>query len=358
MNFALGFKPAMGDASEKQLICHICLEIFHKPVVILQCQHNLCRKCGNYVFQASNPLWQNRGSTTVSTEGLFRCPSCCHEVVLDRHGVHGLQRNLLLENIIDIYKPESSRPLLPKTEQQQLMCDQHEDEKINIYCSPVRCPPAPCVIGLGIFWYLTIRFISILGVTIRLKIDSRDAIAFLVAGNDRVQALITQMEDICRTVKHQGYRVLLVLSGYYLKMMCNERYAILEERKRELIERIGNEQDQKLGHVRSLLRRHGDYLETSVKLVETAIQSMEEPQMASAKDVFKMITDTAKASNIERTEAGYESMAHFIIHTENVADMLRAIDFQTGDDLEDSGEEGLEDLTSPSAHPSGESDRL
>lgn len=60
----------------------------------------------------------------------------------------------------------------------------------------------------------------------------------------------------------------------------DELYAILEERKRELIERIGNEQDQKLGHVRSLLRRHGDYLEMSVKLVETAIQSMEEPQMA------------------------------------------------------------------------------
>jgi len=30
-------------------------------------------------------------------------------VVLDRHGVYGLQRNLLVENIIDIYKQESTR---------------------------------------------------------------------------------------------------------------------------------------------------------------------------------------------------------------------------------------------------------
>lgn len=59
--------------------------------------------------QASNPLWQSRGSTTVSSGGRFRCPSCRHEVVLDRHGVYGLQRNLLVENIIDIYKQESSR---------------------------------------------------------------------------------------------------------------------------------------------------------------------------------------------------------------------------------------------------------
>ncbi|VTJ53452.1 Hypothetical predicted protein [Marmota monax] len=138
MNFTVGFKPLLGDAHsmdslEKQLICPICLEMFSKPVVILPCQHNLCRKCANDVFQASNPLWQSRGSTAVSSGGRFRCPSCRHEVVLDRHGVYGLQRNLLVENIIDIYKQESSRPLHSKAEQ-HLMCEEHEEEKINIYC--------------------------------------------------------------------------------------------------------------------------------------------------------------------------------------------------------------------------------
>lgn len=41
--------------------------------------------------------------------GRFRCPTCRHEVIMDRHGVYGLQRNLLVENIIDIYKQECSR---------------------------------------------------------------------------------------------------------------------------------------------------------------------------------------------------------------------------------------------------------
>ncbi|KAL0164930.1 hypothetical protein M9458_040683, partial [Cirrhinus mrigala] len=59
----------------------------------------------------------------------------------------------------------------------------------------------------------------------------------------------------------------------YISDKFDELYAILEERKRDLIE-------TKLGHVRSLIRQHGDHLEMSVKLVETAIQSMEEPQMA------------------------------------------------------------------------------
>ncbi|NXG45726.1 TRI55 protein, partial [Psilopogon haemacephalus] len=98
------------DNLEKQLICPICLEMFTKPVVILPCQHNLCRKCASDIFQqASNPYLPTRGGTSVASGGRFRCPSCRHEVVLDRHGVYGLQRNLLVENIIDIYKQESTR---------------------------------------------------------------------------------------------------------------------------------------------------------------------------------------------------------------------------------------------------------
>lgn len=45
-------------------------------------------------------------TTMMVNSGRFHCPSCRQEVVLDRHGVYGLQRNLLVENIIDIYKEE------------------------------------------------------------------------------------------------------------------------------------------------------------------------------------------------------------------------------------------------------------
>lgn len=41
------------ESLEKQLVCPICLEMFSKPVVILPCQHNLCRKCANDIFQVS-----------------------------------------------------------------------------------------------------------------------------------------------------------------------------------------------------------------------------------------------------------------------------------------------------------------
>uniref|UniRef100_A0A3B3WD73 Tripartite motif containing 55a n=1 Tax=Poecilia mexicana TaxID=48701 RepID=A0A3B3WD73_9TELE len=135
------------DGLEKQLVCPICLEMFSKPVVILPCQHNLCRKCANDVFQASNPYLSSRTGSTVTSGGRFRCPSCRHEVVLDRHGVYGLQRNLLVENIIDMYKQGSTWfPWLPNKpepeKKQEPMCEEHPDEKINIYC--IACSTPTC----------------------------------------------------------------------------------------------------------------------------------------------------------------------------------------------------------------------
>lgn len=68
-------------------------------------------------LQAANPYWTNRGGSVSMSGGRFRCPSCRHEVIMDRHGVYGLQRNLLVENIIDIYKQECSRLVLSSAAQ-------------------------------------------------------------------------------------------------------------------------------------------------------------------------------------------------------------------------------------------------
>uniref|UniRef100_A0A8D1FW81 Tripartite motif-containing protein 54 n=1 Tax=Sus scrofa TaxID=9823 RepID=A0A8D1FW81_PIG len=360
MNFTVGFKPLLGDAHsmdnlEKQLICPICLEMFSKPVVILPCQHNLCRKCANDVFQASNPLWQSRGSTTVSSGGRFRCPSCRHEVVLDRHGVYGLQRNLLVENIIDIYKQESSRPLHTKAEQ-HLMCEEHEDEKINIYC--LSCEVPTCSLCKVFGAHKDCEVAPLPTIYKRQKSELSDGIAMLVAGNDRVQAVITQMEEVCQTIEDNSRRQ---------KQLLNQRFealcAVLEERKGELLQALAKVQEEKLQRVRGLIRQYGDHLEASSKLVESAIQSMEEPQMAlylQAKELinkgwvgvgaplprgggegagsfqlsgspWRRVGTMSKVELAGRPEPGYESMEQFRVSVEHVAEMLRTIDFQPGE---------------------------
>uniref|UniRef100_A0A8C4TNT6 Tripartite motif-containing protein 54 n=1 Tax=Erpetoichthys calabaricus TaxID=27687 RepID=A0A8C4TNT6_ERPCA len=189
------------DSLERQLICPICLEVFTKPVVILPCQHNLCRKCANDIFQVRTPsLFQARG-TTVGAGGRFRCPSCRHEVVLDRHGVYGLQRNLLVENIIDIYKQESSstRPL-PKPGQPT--CEEHEDEKVNIYC--ISCSVPTCSLCKVFGSHKECEVAPLPDVYKEQKSELSDGIAALVSANDRVQAFIHRLEGTNKNIERSS----------------------------------------------------------------------------------------------------------------------------------------------------------
>ncbi|XP_035534567.1 tripartite motif-containing protein 54 isoform X1 [Morone saxatilis] len=359
MSFALGFKPPSAGSSgpgagrgatmenlEKQLICPVCLEMFSKPVVILPCQHNLCRKCANDIFQSANPLWQSRGSSSMAVSGSrFRCPSCRHEVVLDRHGVYGLQRNLLVENIIDLYRQQESSRLVdmkPEQQQQQLMCEEHEEEKINIYCLSCQTPTCSMCKVFGKHKDCDVAPLS--SVYMMQKTELSDGIAILVASNDHIQEVISQMEAICHTVEDNGQRQREQLATHFGGLV-----AILEERKQELVGLITKQQDAKLKHIRSLMRRHSDDLEAAVTLVESAIQSMEEPHMPlfiqSANVILEKMAATARATNVERPELGYESMSHFAIDTDDLAVMLMNMDFCSGvrdDGDEDPGDAGEE----------------
>ncbi|XP_061899527.1 tripartite motif-containing protein 54-like [Entelurus aequoreus] len=330
---------------EKQLICPVCLEMFSKPVVILPCQHNLCRKCANDIFQSSNPAWQSRSSSSVATSGSrFRCPSCRHEVVLDRHGVYGLQRNLLVENIIDMYRhQEASRTVIvkPETQQQQLTCDEHEDEKINIYCLSCQTPTCSMCKVFGRHKECDVAPLS--SVYLRLKTELSDSIAGLVANNDHIQAAIMHMEEVCNAIQENAcHRREQVAS------QLETLTAILDERKQELVRLITREQDEKLQQVRALVRQHGERLEASVTLVESAVQAAEEPHMAlfiqNAAVILDKMSASTRVANDLRPQLDYDNMSHFVIDVDDIVDMLTSIDFchtaagEGEDDLEDDSE--------------------
>uniref|UniRef100_A0A4X1UY20 RING-type E3 ubiquitin transferase n=1 Tax=Sus scrofa TaxID=9823 RepID=A0A4X1UY20_PIG len=322
------------DNLEKQLICPICLEMFTKPVVILPCQHNLCRKCASDIFQASNPYLPTRGGTTVASGGRFRCPSCRHEVVLDRHGIYGLQRNLLVENIIDIYKQESTRP---EKKSDQPMCEEHEDERINIYC--LNCEVPTCSLCKVFGAHKDCQVAPLTHVFQRQKSELSDGIAVLVGSNDRVQAVISQLEDTCKTIEEccRKQKQELCEKFDYL-------YGILEERKNEMTQVITRTQEEKLEHVRALIKKYSDHLENVSKLVESGIQFMDEPEMAvflqNAKTLLQKISEASKAFQMEKIEHGYENMNHFTVNLNREEKIIREIDFYREDEDEEEGEEG------------------
>ncbi|KAL7840710.1 hypothetical protein AOLI_G00260330 [Acnodon oligacanthus] len=324
------------DSLEKQLICPICLELFTKPVVILPCQHNLCRKCANDIFQASNPYLPTRGGT-VTSGGRFRCPSCRHEVVLDRHGVYGLQRNLLVENIIDMYKQEStsSKPA-PQRAADQPVCEVHEDEKINIYC--VTCAMPTCSMCKVFGAHKDCEVAPLKSVYQVQKTELSDSIAMMVGNNDRIQGIISQLEETCRAIEENGRR--------QKSQVCEKfdhLYAILEDKKREMSLQVTAEQEEKLNYIRGLKRKYEDHLESMTKIVESGIQTMEEPEMSlflqTAKALLHKIGEASNKSHLEKVERGYENMDHYTVNFKKESKAIHAIDF-IGDDEEEE-EDGL-----------------
>uniref|UniRef100_G3N9V4 Tripartite motif-containing protein 54 n=1 Tax=Gasterosteus aculeatus TaxID=69293 RepID=G3N9V4_GASAC len=321
--------PSPMDSLEKQLSCPICLDMFTKPVVILPCQHNLCRSCASDLYDSRNPY--------RFSGGVFRCPTCRFEVVLDRHGVHGLQRNLLVENIIDLYKQQqegsggTESTLKPK-ESKEPMCQEHEDEKINIYCSTCQVPTCSMCKVFG--QHKDCEVSPLASVYQVQKGELSNAIDTLVAGNGRLQALLNQMEDACRAVQDNAQSAKQGLAERFDLL-----YAVLEERKTVLLEQIGKEQDEKVAALRALAQRYGERLQTSSELTDTAVRALEQGGAAqfllASKGLIMQTKDAAKGSlGEERPEPGFEKMDHFTLSTEHVESVLAKMDFGTFDDDE------------------------
>ncbi|XP_042081003.1 tripartite motif containing 101 [Haplochromis burtoni] len=308
---------------EKQLICPICLEIFNKPVVILPCEHNLCRKCANELYQPS--LFHARTTMSVNS-GRFRCPSCRQEVLLDRHGVYGLQRNLLVENIIDIYKEEinSTRPLPPPSPPAHSTCSDHEGEKVNIYCLTCQVPTCSLCKVFGAHQSCEVAPLS--AIYQQQKDQLREGVASLRAFSDKVQTVINELEETCRHIEEN--------CSIQKQSVCekfNRMFSILEERQKAMAQRISSEQEEKTGHARALVRCHDDSMAANSRLAESAASSMEEPNMAAfVQSSAEMITKVKAASASGPSETlrpGYERLSRYRFNFSEQERALKSIDF-------------------------------
>uniref|UniRef100_A0A671KY71 Tripartite motif containing 63a n=1 Tax=Sinocyclocheilus anshuiensis TaxID=1608454 RepID=A0A671KY71_9TELE len=330
--------PSPMESLEKQLSCPICLDMFTKPVVILPCQHNLCRGCASDLYDSKNPYH--------FSGGIFRCPTCRFEVVLDRHGVYGLQRNLLVENIIDIYKQQLEKggnalePPLKSKETKESVCEVHEDEKINIYC--ITCQTPTCSMCKVFGQHKDCEVSTLKGVYEAKKSELKNSIDLLGASNSCLQAMLTQMEEICKTVEENSQAQKQKL-GEKLDLL----YAILEDRKTQLLEQITQEQDEKVALVRLLIQQYNEQMQTSTKLMDKASQTMDNSNTAefliAAKKLITEAKDASKNSHLQRPEPGFESMDHFTLFTEDVEAMLAKMDFGVRGDDDDEDEEEEEE---------------
>ncbi|XP_051516721.1 tripartite motif-containing protein 54-like [Myxocyprinus asiaticus] len=318
MSLPLDICSNNGDTSlgtlEKQLICPICEEVFTKPVVILPCLHNLCRKCANELYQPS--LFQ------IGVGGRFRCPTCRREVALDRHGVYGLQRNLLVENIIDAYKQDSARP--PPKPLAQLTCEEHDDEKLNIYC--ITCQVPTCSLCKVFGAHKSCQVTPLPDIYQQQKAELSDRVASLVSTNDRVQAFVNELEAMCRNIEENSRIQKQILCEKFDRMS-----AILEERRKIMTQQITSEQEEKTGWAQSLVQSYSGHVETNSKLGQAAMNAMEESEMAAfvqtSKDLIEKVGKASSCFTLETIEPGFEEMDHYKVNFDAEERVLFQLDF-------------------------------
>ncbi|NXU64613.1 TRI55 protein, partial [Horornis vulcanius] len=214
----------------------------------------------------------------------------------------------------------------------QPMCEEHEDERINIYC--LNCEMPTCSLCKIFGAHKDCQVAPLTNVYQQQKSELSDGIAVLVGSNDRMQGIVTQLEETCKTVEECCRR--------QKEQLCEKfdyLYSVLEERKNEMTQIITRTQEEKLEHVRSLMKKYADHLEAVSKLVESGIQFMEEPEMAvflqNAKTLLQKITEASKGFQMEKIEDGYENMNQFTVNLSREEKIIREIDF----DREEEGEE-------------------
>ncbi|XP_062247400.1 tripartite motif containing 101 isoform X1 [Platichthys flesus] len=319
------------ETLEKQLICPLCLELFTKPVVILPCQHNLCRKCANELYQPS--LFQARTTMTVNS-GRFRCPSCRHEVVLDRHGVYSLQRNLLVENIIDVYRQEVSSssgnatsappPPAPPAPPGQLTCSEHEGEKLNIYCLSCRVPTCSLCKVFGA--HGSCQVAPLTDVYQQHKDELREGVSSLETLRERVRALIHELEETSRNLELNSSAQRQSVCDGFDRMKC-----ILGERHKAMTQRISCEQEEKTGHAQALVRCYGDSVEANARLMERAASGLDELDPAAFIQISRALITEVKTATCscptETLKPGYENLSPYEFNFVRQERALRSIDF-------------------------------
>lgn len=343
--------PSLGTL-EKQLICPICMDVFTKPVVILPCLHNLCRKCANELYQPT--LFQ------VGIEGSFRCPSCRREVVLGRHGVFGLQRNLLVENIIDVYKQESESYRPPPMPPAEFNCKEHEDEKLNIYC--ITCQQPSCSLCKVFGAHKNCKVVPLPDIYQKEKAELSDRLASLVSTNERVQSFVNDLEALNRNIEENSRIQKQILCEKFDRMS-----AILEERRKIMMQQITFEQEEKTGWTQSLLQTYNEHLDTNSKLIQAAQSAIDEPEMAAfvqtSKDLTEKVGKASKCFTLETLDPDYQNMDHYRVDFDAEERVLQQLDFmeiepeveETPDEPDSEAESETEPLQTP--EPESEADQ-
>lgn len=208
-------------------------------------------------------------------------------------------------------------------------CSEHEDERLNIYC--VSCQTPTCSMCKVFGQHKDCQVSPLLAVYQSRKAELLAAVELLAAADAGVQAAVARLDDACRLVADNAERQRRRL-GESLDLL----FAVLEQRKAELLQRVDAEQSRRAAALRELAERLRQRLRDGVALRDKLQQSVQADGPAHFLLTAKTLQREAAAATetpLERPEPGYESLEHLSVDTEEVETLLARMDFsQDGDD--------------------------
>ncbi len=255
---------------QDDITCAVCLDRFKDPKV-LHCHHEFCKDC--LVAMTA----KNKDTSSIT------CPKCRHQTTLpDGKGVEGLQSALSAQKFLDL------EITLQRSAEKTLICERHENEKINMFCEPCKtliC--AQCIIHD----HNGHQYKDVSEVTRKCKQE-------LHTGLDAAAKVPGKIETL--TTKFEGREEEVLTQQSKLESQVNEMVAelqqALESKRSSLLSELQNLSSAKL---QSLSRRKRDVKKWQIK-VESCVRDGQTLLGGSREDA--VITGTEGALNsINRT---------------------------------------------------------
>lgn len=313
---------------EKLLTCPVCLDVFTKPVVILPCQHNLCRRCAEECY--------DRRGRVIGLGGKFACPTCRFEVMVDRTGVHSLQRNLLVENIIDMYAAQLAKPKAPEPEPEPVreptppptqhvpICDEHEGERLNIFC--LTCQKPTCSMCKVFGKHQGCEVVPITKAYDDHKGELRDHVSRLGKGIELIQSVQIDTERKRSSVEDAGKRAKNEVNQAF-QQLC----ALLEKRKTAMINQIQTDVNEHVGILTDMCTSYKKQREEIQKVMNEAMKLTEEPEptafLEKSRTMISKVMNQSRSADVRPPTEIIPEMKQYNVDFQRYHQVCQQIDF-------------------------------
>ncbi|XP_035687819.1 tripartite motif-containing protein 54-like isoform X1 [Branchiostoma floridae] len=306
------------ESLERDLHCPVCLDVYTKPVLMLPCQHNLCRQCvQNIVYTQDEDDEGYRGGP--GRPSAFPCPQCRQCTYLGRRGIDGLKRNILVENIVDSYREVAAQI------KKKVVCAEHEDERPSLYCSSHE--KAICALCKLVGEHKECEVQELKNVLAEKKGMLQGKMQLLEDRSNLLDRFIQEnktlsksVEDKCSQHKDMVRRETLAL------------FSIISKRQSTLYDKLEVEKEEKLASLSGQVTRCEEEKGRVAALVRDAevLMKEEEPTrfVEAANEMAERLTLGAESE--ELTPCVDEEFEHCLVDFKEAQDMLKKLDFVEG----------------------------